>query len=130
MKKLILTVMLLITATAYANWHKAGCPVRSTPGPVPLQLNITERLWLFCRVFGTGKRNVFNSCEQLKADGLPVPRIKNDSLTVLAALMVHDFILYDSAGVENLTLQKNADRARRISIFHDITTFRRKAESP
>lgn len=109
MKKLILAVFLVSAFSVNASQRKAGCPVYLSPGPGPLQLNITERLWLFCRVFSTGKQNLLESCEQLRAGRQPASRIKKDSLTDLAALIVHDFILYDSAGVENLTLQKKAD---------------------
>jgi len=118
MKQSFYTLFLLCSMAAFAKQSSIGHREYVPPGPAPLQLNIAERLWLLCRAFSLGNLSFPDSCNQDKSGRQSVSYFKRDtfiqsntdySVSEMSEMILKDFVLYDGAGIEYLSLQKRAD---------------------
>jgi len=118
MKQLTPMLFLLLSISVFAAGNTENNPDNISPGPVPLQLNMAERLWIFCLVFHLSNQAIYDSTDLPKKRIQSASYFKKDSeiklngsysFNELIEQVVKDFLLFDSAGVESLSLQKKAD---------------------
>jgi len=118
MKQSIPLLFLLFTMATFAKESTISHSEYAAPGPAPQRLNIAERLWLLCRAFSFGRLSFPDTCNGDKSGRQSVSYFKRDSfirsnadysVSELSEMMLKDFVLYDSAGIEYLSLQKRAD---------------------
>lgn len=116
MKKLTPMLFLLLSVSTCAAGNTEQKPV--SPGPTPLQLNMSERLLLFSRIFCLQNLPVYNAADSIKLRELYGIYLNKDSLirahglyplSALTELAMRDFVLCNTASSESLSLQQKAD---------------------
>ncbi|MEP7374706.1 MAG: hypothetical protein ABI675_15025 [Chitinophagaceae bacterium] len=117
MKRFTCMFFLLLSVPGFANTDIHKYSTNQSNDPLPLQLSIAEKLWLFCNTFYLNNVAYCDSCTQLKLLFQPNRGSKTSfEFSDLIVMAINDFILYDNLTQNNqvqlanhLNMQQKAD---------------------